>query len=159
MKPLNDWIGHRQSFVHAQKTGCDRMGQATALKPCSDLSETFHRPLKPLCDRQFFWSPRGCIAVALSVWLGFKKPRSHKLPYINLTFDVSRSNITFLAYISNNLEIETRDVLRTDRKSHMGFLFMPWPLTLDDFERSNLLRYTIKRSISSIEAHFNQKSL
>ena len=32
-----------------------------------------------------------------------KKARLHKLPYVNLTFDLSRSNITLLAYISKTI--------------------------------------------------------
>ena len=64
MKPLSDQISHGQSFVHAQKTARDQFGSVTDRRPFDDFSKTFLRPLRPLCDCQFFGSQSDCIAVA-----------------------------------------------------------------------------------------------
>ena len=61
MKPLSDQISRGQSFVHAQNTARNQFGPATDRRPFGDFNKTFPRPLRPLCDCQFF-SGRKAIA-------------------------------------------------------------------------------------------------
>ena len=71
MKPLSE-ISRGQSFVHAQKTDCDRFCSATDRRPCGDSNNSVMRPLRLLSDCQFKWSRSDRIAIALSLWPGFK---------------------------------------------------------------------------------------
>ena len=54
MKPLSDQISRGQSFVYAQKTACDQFGLGTDWRPFGDISKTFLRHLRLLCDCHFF---------------------------------------------------------------------------------------------------------
>ena len=51
--------------------------------------------------------------------------------------------ISFLRISRKILEIRAWLLLWTYKKSYMSFHFMPWPMTLDDFERSNSLKIRV----------------